>query len=291
MRVKIKNLMLYDYEESVGFSPHLIRLFPRIDHAITMCRHEVTVNLESDVQYRRDLYDNLVANCFLPKEGQLLEFIVNLDLEISERNAFHFLLQGNATHLPIQYSHRERRMLAPFLEVSPEETVDARDLWRPTDGRETVEALLSLTKALNKGIQYQVRDEGEAFLPAETLQKRIGACRDIALLAASMLRQAGIACRLTGGFLCAYGASEKNPWSESTLHAWVEVFLSGAGWIGLDPTNGVFCDHHFIPTAVGIDMADIAPIAGLYFGPVKSRFESELEVTAGGSNEVAAARG
>jgi transglutaminase-like putative cysteine protease len=106
-----------------------------------------------------------------------------------------------------------------------------------------------------------------------------------------MLRQAGIACRLTSGFLCAYGKSEKNPWSENALHAWVEVFLSGAGWIGLDPTNGVFCDHHFIPTAVGIDMADIAPVAGLYFGPVKSRFESELEVTAGGSSEVAAARG
>jgi transglutaminase-like putative cysteine protease len=278
MRVKIENLMHYDYEEPVGFSPHLIRLFPRIDHAITMYRHEVTVNLEADVQYRRDLYDNLVANCFLPKQGQLLELGVNLDLEISERNPFHFLLNPNAVDLPIQYSSRERRMLAPFLEVPPEEAVDARELWRPTDGRETVEALLSLTKALNQGIQYQVRDEGEAYLPAETLQKRIGACRDIALLAASMLRQAGIGCRLTSGFLCAYGADEKNPWTENALHAWVEVFLSGAGWIGLDPTNGVFCDHHFIPAAVGIDMADIAPIAGLYFGPVKSRFVSELKV-------------
>jgi transglutaminase-like putative cysteine protease len=278
MRVKINNLMHYDYEEPVGFSPHLIRLFPRIDHAITMYRHEVTVNLESDVQYRRDLYDNLVANCFLPKEGQLLDFIVKLDLEISERNPFHFLLNRNAAHLPILYSNRERRILAPFLEVSPEDAVDARDLWRPTDGWETVEALLKLIKALNRGIQYQVREEGEAFLPAETLQRRTGACRDIALLAATMLRQAGIGCRLTSGFLCAYGANEKNPWSENALHAWVEIFLSGAGWIGLDPTNGVFCDHHFIPTAVGIDMADIAPVAGLYFGPVKSRLVSELKV-------------
>jgi transglutaminase-like putative cysteine protease len=281
MRVKIENLMRYKYEEPVGFSPHLVRLFPRIDHAITMYHHEVVVNLEADIQYRRDLYDNLVAKCFLPKEGQLLELSVNLDLEISERNPFHFLLTQNATHLPIQYSSRERRMLAPFLEVSPEEAVDGRELWRPVDGWETVDALLSLTKALNQGIHYEVREEGEAFLPAETLQSRNGACRDIGLLAASMLRQAGIGCRLVSGFLCAYGDDEKNPWTENALHAWLEVFLSGAGWIGLDPTNGVFCDHHFIPAAVGIDMADIAPITGNYYGPVKSRFESELKVMVG----------
>ncbi len=79
MHVKIENWMRYSYEEPVSFSPHAIRLYPRTDQSITTHQLQTTVNIESDIQYRRDLFDNIVANCFLPKPGQVLEIRVELE--------------------------------------------------------------------------------------------------------------------------------------------------------------------------------------------------------------------
>jgi hypothetical protein len=80
MHVKIENWMRYSYEEPVSFSTHAIRLYPRTDQSITTHQLQTTVNIESDIQYRRDLFDNIVANCFLPQPGQVLEIRVELEV-------------------------------------------------------------------------------------------------------------------------------------------------------------------------------------------------------------------
>src|SRR5262249_60778650 len=124
------------------------------------------------------------------------------------------------------------------------------------------------------------RVEGEARLTSKTIELRSGACRDTALLCATMLRKIGLAVRVVSGFLCEFHVDIKDRRAESGLHAWVEVFLPGAGWVGIDPTNGTFCDHRFIPTAVGVSLNDVAPIEGSYFGQEKvpGIFESRLKL-------------
>ena len=87
----------------------------------------------------------------------------------------------------------------------------------------------------------------------ETLEIGKGACRDVALLLAAILRQQGLAARLTSGYLREADAKTKR--AEGSLHAWTEVYLPGAGWVGMDPTNGIFCNHNFIAAAVGIEPA------------------------------------
>jgi uncharacterized protein (DUF2126 family)/transglutaminase-like putative cysteine protease len=279
MHVKIENWMRYSYEEPVSFSTHAIRLFPRTDQSITTHRLQTTVNIESDIQYRRDLFDNIVANCFLPEPGQVLELRVALEVELWPKNPFHFLLAPRALQLPFEYTVEENRVLTPYRIINPEEEVDAGEVWRLNGKRNTVEALVELADILHSEIGYEVREEGEAQLPSRTIEMRSGACRDTALLCATILRQIGLAVRVVSGFLCEFHVDVKDRRAQSSLHAWVDVFLPGAGWVGIDPTNGTFCDHRFIPTAVGTRMADIAPIQGSYFGEHHGEFDSHLDLS------------
>jgi uncharacterized protein (DUF2126 family)/transglutaminase-like putative cysteine protease len=279
MRVKIENWMRYAYEEPVSFSTHAIRLYPRTDQAIVTHRTQTHVNLESDIQYRRDIFDNLVANCFLPEPGKVLEIRVELELELWPKNPFHFLLAPRALELPFKYAPDEERVLGPFRIVNPEEEADIEEIWQLDGKRGTVEALVELAATLHSEIAYEVRVEGVARLPSRTIVLRSGACRDTALLCATILRKIGLAVRVVSGFLCEFHVDIKDRRAESSLHAWVEVFLPGAGWVGIDPTNGTFCDHRFIPTAVGAQMTDIAPIQGSYFGEHYGQFDSHLDLS------------
>jgi uncharacterized protein (DUF2126 family)/transglutaminase-like putative cysteine protease len=279
MRVKIVNWMRYAYEEPVSFSTHAVRLYPRTDQAIVTHHTQTYVNLESDIQYRRDIFDNLVANCFLPEPGQVLDIRVELELELLPKNPFHFLLAPRALQLPFKYAPDEERVLGPFKIVNPEEEADTEVIWRLNGKQDTVAALVELAATLHSEIAYEVRLEGEARLPSQTIELRSGACRDTALLCATILRKIGLGVRVVSGFFCDFHVDIKDRRAKSDLHAWVEVFLPGAGWVGIDPTNGTFCDHRFIPTAVGAQMTDIAPIQGSYFGEHHGEFDSHLDVS------------
>jgi uncharacterized protein (DUF2126 family)/transglutaminase-like putative cysteine protease len=281
MRVQIENCMRYSYEKPVSFSPHRVRLYPRTDQAIVTHRVETLINTPADIHYRRDLFDNLVANCFFPQPADTLEIRSRLEVELWPKNPFHFLLAPRATEIPFVYSPEEAKVLEPFLTVKPEEDFDPDGLWRFGTKRNTVEALVDLAQFLHNEIAYEVREDGDARLPAKTLELRSGACRDTALLCATIMRKQGLAVRLVSGFLCDFQIDVADHRPDSFLHAWIEVFLPGAGWVGIDPTNGTFCDHRFIPTAVGVSLNDVAPVEGSYFGQEKvpGTFESKLQLS------------
>lgn len=272
--------MRYRYEKPVSFSPHKIRLYPRTDPTIITHRLQTLTNIPSDVQYRRDLYDNLIANCYFVEPANTLELRVQLELELWPKNPFHFVLAPYAVDLPFSYAETEARVLAPYREVLPADELDSEEIWHPDGKRGTVDALVDLAQTLHSEISYEVREDGEARPPSRTLELRSGACRDTALLAASILRRMGLAVRLVSGFLCEFQIEVRDRRADSALHAWIEVFLPGAGWVGVDPTNGTFCDHRFIPTAAGVLMSDIAAVEGSYFGneKVPSEFQAKLDL-------------
>ncbi|HEY5895250.1 MAG TPA: transglutaminase family protein [Chthoniobacterales bacterium] len=277
MRLKIHSHTRYDYEKPASFSPHIIRLFPRQDVSQSLKRSRFTTDESAVVQHRRDIFDNQVARCFLPKKGKTLKFDVRLDIELTERSAFDFLLDNHVINFPFAYTARERAILAPYLHQSAEEWVVAGDIWNVKPGQSTVEALISLNEALNSKIQYERREEGEAWLPAETVRVRRGSCRDFSRLAASLLRSAGVAVRMVSGYVCEFGKPEEAKRAVGSLHAWIEAYLPGAGWLGMDPTNGVLTDHHFIASAVGLHPEDISPVAGSYYG--RERIPAQMTTT------------
>ncbi|HXA09754.1 MAG TPA: transglutaminase family protein [Chthoniobacterales bacterium] len=265
MKIGVRYETAYRYTAPVSFMTHEIRLFPRIDVFTRMHRMKFETNAGADVRFGRDVFDNCVAACSFAAPATELRFQLELDLELLEKNPFDFLLTTDALTLPFSYPSELHRVLAPFRESDAGRLLEIPRWERPQTGapRPTVATLVELNERLHEGVGYERREEGPARLPAETLRIGRGACRDVALLLAAILRQCGLAARLTSGYLREAESDLRR--AEGSLHAWTEVYLPGAGWVGMDPTNGVFANHNFIPAAVGITPGDVTPIDGSFF--------------------------
>ncbi|MGI8955336.1 MAG: transglutaminase family protein [Chthoniobacterales bacterium] len=267
MRLGIRYETAYHYATPVHFSKHEIRLFPRGDVFTQVHRLRFETNRNAHVRFGRDVFDNCVASCSFSQPANELHFLLELDLALEKKNPFDFLLRDEATRVPFSYPAELRRVLAPFLQ---KETGPALAIprWKfPTRGapRATVSVLVELNEALHECIGYERREEGPARSPGETLQHGRGPCRDVALLLAATLRQHGLAARLASGYLREADSETKR--AEGSLHAWTEVYLPGAGWVGMDGTNGIFANPTFITAAVGIISADVTPIDGSFSPP------------------------
>lgn len=280
MKLGLRYHTNYRYAKPVGFSPHAVRLFPRGDRFCRVRRLEFAPNGGATVRYARDVFDNVVAFCFFPEKMRELVFALEVDLDLEEKDAFDFILEPDAVDLPLAYKADLAAVLAPYLQ---RQTADALEIpgWKPPTAAEpcaTVSALVALNQAVHEGIGYERREEGPALTPAETLRRGRGACRDVAVLLAEVLRAHGLAARLVSGYLREADAESRR--AEGSLHAWTEVYLPGAGWVGMDGTNGVFCNHNFIAAAVGLRPADVTPIDGTYFhdGEAPSEMTFRLEL-------------
>ncbi len=262
MKINIRYSAHFQYAEKASFSPHRARLFPRRDLSTRIERIAFSTDPSADVQYSRDLFDNLTATCVYPGRLDQLDFDLEIDAVLQELNPFHFLLDSHAMDLPFEYLPAEAEVLGPFRGARQRTGALPAPL-RPGGRRATVEAIVSMNSWLHENIKYERREEGDPFPPEKTLKDQKGSCRDFAMLLAEILRGHGLACRLVSGYLWEDGKAEH---ASNAFHAWVETYLPGAGWTGLDPTNGVLCDHHFLATAVGLDPAEIAPIVGHYYG-------------------------
>ena len=277
MIVRIAYQSQYSYSEPVSFSSHLYRLFPKADRYVTARSLAFQTNLGAAISYRRDLFDNEIASCFYPGKSALLSASLQIELKLQKRNAFDFLLAPHAEDLPFAYSSKEAQVLAPYL--SPGADRVSVPFWKPpATPQPTVSTLTDLNESLHDHLAYERREEGAAYSPEETLRLSRGSCRDFAVLLAAIARDLGIAARLASGYLCEFGDEEKK--AEGALHAWTELYLPGAGWVGFDPTNGYLCNHHHITAAVGLTPEDVSPILGNYYHPttVHSQMTASLQI-------------
>lgn len=280
MKLGLRYQTTYRYEEPVGFSPHEVRLFPRSDRFSRVRRLDFSTTPKATVRYWRDAFENTVASCYFPERSKELTFRLSMNLDLDEKDPFHFILDRDAVEMPFGYDERTRELLAAFREPQVKQDLKVPGWQPPTPKKRcgTVETLVDLNKRLHECIGYERREEGEALAPAETLRLGRGACRDVSVLLAEVLRQSGLAARLASGYLRESDSETKR--AEGSLHAWTEVFLPGAGWIGLDATNGVLANHNFIAAAAGLAPADITPIGGSYYHakPVPAQMTSKLEL-------------
>ena len=278
MKLTVYYTAEYRYEKKVSLSPHVVRLFPRDALQARVVSLDFATNATGSVHWRHDLFDNVVAQCFYPRGDDKLVYALHAVIAVAERNPFGFLLDSRALQWPVEYTPREREVLGVFLST---ERIDLPSALRPLAGSETVNALVGMNQWIHTHIAYERRDEGAAHAPEETLRLRRGACRDTAVLLAAALRAQGFAARLVSGFLWESASDPADRKADSALHAWTEVFLPGAGWVGLDPSNGVLADHHYLAAAVGREPVDIEPVSGLYFGDstVPHRLETKLVIS------------
>lgn len=282
MKITISYRAEYRYECRISLAPHIVRLFPRDALQARVMRFDFATNTAGSVHWRHDLYDNVVAQCFYPAEDDRLTYTLGAEISVSERNPFGFLLDSRALQWPGTYTAQEHAVLAAFMAPGADDLPSAL---RPAAGGETLDTLVAMNAWIHANIAYERREEGEARAAAETLRLGRGSCRDTAVLLAAALRAQGLAARLVSGFLWESASDPAESKAENALHAWTEVFLPGAGWVGLDPSNGVLADHHYLAAAVGVSPQDIAPVSGLYYGDsdVPHRLQTTLEISRDGT--------
>ena len=280
MKVGIRYETTYRYGDEVGFSTHDVRLFPRSSCHVRVSSFDFKTKPGATIRFFRDVFDNVVAACIFPARATELQLQLALDLKLKEKDPFHFLLENSAVDLPFAYEASSLPMLAAYRERRTLGDLEVPGWQPPTHEKQapTVATLVALNKAIHDSIGYERRAEGAARPPVETLRMRRGACRDVAVLLAEILRQMGLAARLVSGYLRETDPASRR--AEGSLHAWTEVFLPGAGWIGMDATNGVLSNHNFISAAVGLTPADVTPVSGSYYHreTIPSQMTSRLEL-------------
>jgi transglutaminase-like putative cysteine protease len=276
MKIAVRYRSDYAYAEPVSFSRHTFRIFPRADPLVRIEEFRFRTNEDADIQHRLDPFGNNVAICFYAAKSDHLLAEFDAMISIEEKNPFHFLLERRAIDFPFLYDAEEQSALEPFL---PRVERVPLPFWEmPAEPSPTVETLCGLNSAIHAHIGYERRETGAARSARETLDIGSGACRDFAALLLEVFHGLGIAARLVSGYLLEWGEAERK--AEGAMHAWVEAFLPGGGWVAFDPTNGILCDHHHIPAAAGRNAAEIAPISGDYYSkqPVPSRMSASLAI-------------
>jgi uncharacterized protein (DUF2126 family)/transglutaminase-like putative cysteine protease len=287
IRVALHHRTIYDYDRLAELSPQVVRLRPAPHCRTPILSYSLKVEpADHFINWQQDPHGNFVARLVFTEQTRRLSFEVSLIAEMTVINPFDFFLEPYAETYPFRYDSADQRALRAFLEV-PEIGPFQRKLLDSISRREmrTIDFLVALNERLQRQIQYMIRMEPGIQTPEQTLQSSSGSCRDSAWLMVYMLRRLGLAARFVSGYLIQLKPDIKaldgppGPEDDFTdLHAWAEVYLPGAGWIGLDPTSGLFAGEGHIPLAATPDPFTAAPVSGLV-SECEVEFIHEMRVT------------
>jgi len=269
--VAIRHETHYRFDRVVDIMPHIIRLRPAPHCRTEILRYHMQVWPESRrLFWQQDIYGNHVAKAVFPEKSNELLVEVELAARLRAINPFDFLLDIEASRYPFSYPERWLPTLAPYLDVSEDSSLLREWVSQAaTEDIGTINLLVDETQRTAAAIGYQRRDEPGLQRCADTLQLGSGSCRDSSWLLTQGLRCLGLAARFVSGYLIQVHHDDAgNPASALTdedyseLHAWVEVFVPGAGWIGLDPTSGMLAGAGHIPLACTPTPDEAAPVTG-----------------------------
>jgi transglutaminase-like putative cysteine protease len=271
IHVALRHVTEYQYDRPVVLSPQLVRLRPAPHCRTPILSYSQRIAPETHfINWQQDPQSNYVARLTFPEKVR--EFRVEIDLvaEMSVQNPFDFFLEPAAEQFPFCYESRQFSELQPFLareEISPRFAGYLAGIRR--DRRRTIDFLVELNQQLSRDISYVIRLDPGVQTKEETLTLGKGSCRDTTWLLVQLLRHLGLAARFVSGYLIQLTPDIKaldgpsGPERDFTdLHAWGEVYLPGAGWIGLDPTSGLFAGEGHLPLACTPEPASAAPISG-----------------------------
>ena len=271
IHVALKHVTHYRYDRRVNLSPQVVRLRPAPHCRTPILSYSMQVEpAQHFINWQQDAFANYMARLVFPEKTSEFKVTIDLVAEMSVYNPFDFFLEPQAEQVPFAYDEAQKAELAPYLVTEPPTPKLAALL--ATISREktrTIDVLVGLNQRLQHEIAYTIRMEPGVQTPEETLTKCSGSCRDTGWLLVQVLRHLGLAARFVSGYLIQLSPDVKALDGPSgtevdftDLHAWCEVYLPGAGWIGLDPTSGLLAGEGHIPLACTPQPSSAAPISG-----------------------------
>ncbi len=287
IHVALHHRTSYKYDRPVEHGPHVVRLRPAPHCRSNILSYSLKIGPEAPfINWQQDPQANYLARLTFMEPRDELDITVDLVVEMSVQNPFDFFLEPGAEEFPFAYGETLTKELEPFLKLEkPDPLLQERiDRYKGHEGR-TVDFLVGINADLQKDISYRIRMEPGVQTPEETLTLASGSCRDSAWLLVQILRHLGLAARFVSGYLIQLKSDVKSLDGPSgtevdftDLHAWAEVYLPGAGWIGLDPTSGLLAGEGHLPLACSPEPSSAAPVTG-GVEPCESEMEHEMKVT------------
>ena len=277
----------YRYDRPVQLGPQVVRLRPAPHCRSRIISYSLKIEpAQHFINWQQDPFANWQARLVFPDKTTEFKVTVDLVAEMAVYNPFDFFLEPAAEQFPFDYDPLLKEELAPYLARAPQ-----GDLFNhyvagiDRSPQRTIDFLVGLNQRLQHDIGYLIRLEPGVQTPEQTLHKASGSCRDSGWLLVQLLRHCGLAARFVSGYLIQLKADQKSLDGPSgtevdftDLHAWAEVYLPGAGWVGLDPTSGLLAGEGHIPLACTPQPSGAAPIEGLV-DDARVEFRHDMAVT------------
>lgn len=264
-RIRIQHLTEYHFSSSVTLNQHRLLIRPREGHDVRIEWSRLDIFPAYRIKWQRDMFDNSLALVLFNAPSNRLTIASEVMIQHYEQAPFDFMLDDSAVTYPFVYAFDEQADL--FSYQQPIYVTDQPDVHRwlqqfQVTGKNTFGLLMEMNRTISRQFQYRMREEAGVQSPSFTLSQRSGSCRDYATLLIEACRGLGLASRFVSGYLLAPATEVGN----ATTHAWVEVYLPGAGWKGFDPTTGQVVSNQHIAVAVARNPESVPPVSGSFIG-------------------------
>ncbi len=279
----VHHLTVYRYSEPVGLGEHRMMFRPRESHDLRLVNTRLTITpVPAKLRWLHDVFDNSLAIATFDGETSELSFDSSVTLEHFEIPLPDYPLEEYARTYPFQYDDDELPDLAQGLRCHYANQSVARwaERFLNSSGRiGTIELLRSMTSAIKQDFRYKRRSEKGIQSPGETLECGQGSCRDFALLMMEAVRCLGIAARFVSGYIFVPDMDASEIACGGATHAWMQVYLPGAGWVDFDPTNNIIGNRNLIRVAAAWDPKQVLPLWGTYVGPASAFLGMDVSVS------------
>lgn len=277
MQYEVTHKTTYTYSHSVFVEPHILRLTPRTDPSQTVHAYDLSIDpMPAGISRCLGVDGAVEHTVWFNGMTDSLSVTSHFIVDVVDNNPFDFIVYpDSASVLPMRYSPQTATLLQAYLEpmqVSDELVHFAHKIGQEHAYR-SVPTIMAFMQHIHEHFSHTIREHGDPYPPHRTFLQRDGSCRDFAVLCMALLRTLGLATRFVSGYFVheeLEGAPE--------LHAWVEVYIPGAGWRGFDPTNGIAAHGCHIVLASSADPDCTKPVTGTYRGDAQSAMKTDLSV-------------